>query len=336
MLAQSPVHETSLGGHYQHRQNSVTTTTTTAPTPLTTTRPLPSFSSTINQQSLPTTTHQPEEEQNNTDEKSINPQQQQHRPQTTNQSTSSTNQSSNDAEQTLHKIKSPSGIPRLFSLNESLTNRLNNNNHNNNNHSSPITSPNVSSNGKTYTTTNHTTNNHNSVDSNKIFTNHSTSLQQINNILNSTQKNSQPTSTFSLSPTNDVGGGGSSSSQRVSRPRTISNMSTTQPVVNRQDRAMSEYPHKTIDTESDSSSVFSSSGPPRPISSKVGSFQNAKHKPGGGNVQIFNEKVVLNTVTGKCNSLANVKHKPGIFLLKCYISMSCCVCMSVGVLLLLL
>ncbi|VDO70648.1 unnamed protein product [Schistosoma margrebowiei] len=28
-------------------------------------------------------------------------------------------------------------------------------------------------------------------------------------------------------------------------------------------------------------------------------------------VQIFNEKVIVNTVAGKCNSLANVKHKPG-------------------------
>ncbi|CAH8582187.1 unnamed protein product [Heterobilharzia americana] len=93
--------------------------------------------------------------------------------------------------------------------------------------------------------------------------------------------------------------------QRPSRSRAMT-QSVTRP-----DRTTSECPHKSFDVESDTSSVFSSSGPPKPISSKVGSLQNAKHKPGGGNVQIFNEKVTINTVRGKCNSMANVKHKPG-------------------------
>ncbi|CAI2731857.1 unnamed protein product [Schistosoma spindalis] len=305
MLTQSPVQETSL--NYQH-VNSTTTTTTT-----TTKRQLSSSSFPIsNQQSL-SVAHQNIEISSNL----IDIQQQ-------NQSRPSRNCPLNDEEMTLNKIKSPSGIPRLFSLNDSIANRLNNNNHsnksNNNNNSSSNNSPNEQngencmSNGgnacnpynttinyTTINTTTTTTNNnnndkHNSVYSNNMSTDHST-LQSNS----SYPQKSLPTTYHTLSSPNGSG------NQRVSRPRTIN---TIQPV-NRQDRTMSEHPHKSVDTESDTSSVFSSSGPPRPISSKIGSFQNAKHKPGGGNVQIFNEKVIVNTVAGKCNSLANVKHKPG-------------------------
>ncbi|CAH8585473.1 unnamed protein product [Schistosoma intercalatum] len=286
MLTQSPVQETSL--NYQHVNS-------------TTKRQLSSFPIS-NQQSLPIT-HQEVAVTSNL----IDIQQQ-------NQSIPSKDRPLSDADLTLNKIKSPSGIPRLFSLNDSIANRLNNNNNNkssnNNNNSSPNNSPNEQndenhmSNGNACNTNNTTTNytntntnnNHNSIYSNNISTDHAT-LQSNS----SYPQKSLPTKYNTLSSPNGSG------NQRVSRPRTIN---TIQPG-NRQDRTMSEHPHKSVDTESDTSSVFSSSGPPRPISSKIGSFQNAKHKPGGGNVQIFNEKVIVNTVAGKCNSLANVKHKPG-------------------------
>lgn len=79
----------------------------------------------------------------------------------------------------------------------------------------------------------------------------------------------------------------------------------------RSNRANSEYPQRQNDTESDTSSVFSSSGPPKVITSKIGSLRNVKHKPGGGAVKIHDEKVQIGPIKSKCNSLANVKHKPG-------------------------
>ncbi|KAF8572125.1 hypothetical protein P879_02047 [Paragonimus westermani] len=78
----------------------------------------------------------------------------------------------------------------------------------------------------------------------------------------------------------------------------------------RLDRAVSEHPHRSLDNESDTSSVFSSSGPPRMIGSKINSLKNVSHKPGGGNVAIVDEKLKLGPIKSKCNSLANVKHKP--------------------------
>ncbi|XP_064187340.1 microtubule-associated protein 4 isoform X10 [Anguilla rostrata] len=47
------------------------------------------------------------------------------------------------------------------------------------------------------------------------------------------------------------------------------------------------------------------------VTSRLGSKDNIKHVPGGGNVQILNKKVDLSKVTSKCGSKANIKHKPG-------------------------
>ncbi|VUZ44337.1 unnamed protein product [Hymenolepis diminuta] len=64
------------------------------------------------------------------------------------------------------------------------------------------------------------------------------------------------------------------------------------------------------DSGSEHSSVFSSSGQPKRITSKIGSFTNANYKPGGGNVKILDEKVDFSYAQSKCNSKANLKHKP--------------------------
>ncbi|KAL4635109.1 microtubule-associated protein 4-like isoform X1 [Arapaima gigas] len=47
------------------------------------------------------------------------------------------------------------------------------------------------------------------------------------------------------------------------------------------------------------------------VTSRLGSKDNIKHVPGGGNVQILNKKVDLSKVTSKCGSKTNIKHKPG-------------------------
>ncbi|XP_052398730.1 microtubule-associated protein 4 isoform X2 [Carassius gibelio] len=47
------------------------------------------------------------------------------------------------------------------------------------------------------------------------------------------------------------------------------------------------------------------------VTSRLGSKDNIKHVPGGGNVQILNRKVDLSKVTSKCGSKANIKYKPG-------------------------
>ncbi|XP_077482596.1 uncharacterized protein LOC144093153 [Stigmatopora argus] len=47
------------------------------------------------------------------------------------------------------------------------------------------------------------------------------------------------------------------------------------------------------------------------VKSKVGSTKNLKHQPGGGNVQILDQKVDYSNVQSKCGSKANIKHMPG-------------------------
>ncbi|XP_048026308.1 microtubule-associated protein tau isoform X9 [Megalobrama amblycephala] len=44
---------------------------------------------------------------------------------------------------------------------------------------------------------------------------------------------------------------------------------------------------------------------------KVGSTDNLKHQPGGGRVQILDQKVDFSNVQAKCGSKANLKHVPG-------------------------
>ncbi|XP_054033037.1 microtubule-associated protein 2 isoform X11 [Dryobates pubescens] len=47
------------------------------------------------------------------------------------------------------------------------------------------------------------------------------------------------------------------------------------------------------------------------IQSRCGSRDNIKHAAGGGNVQIVTKKIDLSHVTSKCGSLKNIHHKPG-------------------------
>uniref|UniRef100_A0A915EC31 Microtubule-associated protein n=1 Tax=Ditylenchus dipsaci TaxID=166011 RepID=A0A915EC31_9BILA len=45
--------------------------------------------------------------------------------------------------------------------------------------------------------------------------------------------------------------------------------------------------------------------------SKIGSLQNAEHKPSGGNVKIFSRRIQLDSVQSKVGSLENAAHVPG-------------------------
>eukprot|EP00066_Takifugu_rubripes_P020303 XP_011609569.1 PREDICTED: microtubule-associated protein 2-like [Takifugu rubripes] len=47
------------------------------------------------------------------------------------------------------------------------------------------------------------------------------------------------------------------------------------------------------------------------IKSKIGSTENIKYQPKGGQVQIQNKKIDLSHVTSKCGSLDNIHHRPG-------------------------
>ncbi|XP_074475027.1 uncharacterized protein LOC141757967 isoform X6 [Sebastes fasciatus] len=47
------------------------------------------------------------------------------------------------------------------------------------------------------------------------------------------------------------------------------------------------------------------------VRSKIGSTENMKHQPGGGKVQILDQKVDYSSVQSKCGSKGNVKHEPG-------------------------
>ncbi|XP_057617411.1 microtubule-associated protein 2 isoform X2 [Chionomys nivalis] len=47
------------------------------------------------------------------------------------------------------------------------------------------------------------------------------------------------------------------------------------------------------------------------VQSRCGSKDNIKHSAGGGNVQIVTKKIDLSHVTSKCGSLKNIRHRPG-------------------------
>ncbi|XP_073345671.1 uncharacterized protein mapta isoform X1 [Pagrus major] len=47
------------------------------------------------------------------------------------------------------------------------------------------------------------------------------------------------------------------------------------------------------------------------VKSKIGSTENIKHQPGGGKVQILEQKVDYSNVQSKCGSKDNMKHVPG-------------------------
>ncbi|XP_064420088.1 microtubule-associated protein 2 [Latimeria chalumnae] len=47
------------------------------------------------------------------------------------------------------------------------------------------------------------------------------------------------------------------------------------------------------------------------IRSKIGSIENIKYQPKGGQVQIVTKKIDLSHITSKCGSLSNIHHRPG-------------------------
>ncbi|XP_061564050.1 microtubule-associated protein tau-like isoform X10 [Cololabis saira] len=47
------------------------------------------------------------------------------------------------------------------------------------------------------------------------------------------------------------------------------------------------------------------------VRSKIGSTENMKHQPGGGRVQILDQKLDFSSVQSKCGSKGNIKHAPG-------------------------
>ncbi|XP_020636362.1 microtubule-associated protein 2 isoform X12 [Pogona vitticeps] len=47
------------------------------------------------------------------------------------------------------------------------------------------------------------------------------------------------------------------------------------------------------------------------VRSKIGSTENIKYQPKGGQVQIVTKKIDLSHVTSKCGSLKNIRHRPG-------------------------
>ncbi|CAL9699543.1 unnamed protein product [Knipowitschia caucasica] len=47
------------------------------------------------------------------------------------------------------------------------------------------------------------------------------------------------------------------------------------------------------------------------VRSKIGSTENIKHQPGGGRVQLLDQKLDFSNVQSKCGSKSNIKHVPG-------------------------
>ncbi|XP_040297494.1 microtubule-associated protein 2 isoform X4 [Bufo bufo] len=47
------------------------------------------------------------------------------------------------------------------------------------------------------------------------------------------------------------------------------------------------------------------------VKSKIGSTDNIKYQPKGGQIQIVTKKIDLSHVTSKCGSLRNIRHRPG-------------------------
>ncbi|XP_036349098.2 microtubule-associated protein 2 isoform X3 [Ochotona princeps] len=47
------------------------------------------------------------------------------------------------------------------------------------------------------------------------------------------------------------------------------------------------------------------------VKSKIGSTENIKYQPKGGQVQIVTKKIDVSHVTSKCGSLKNIRHRPG-------------------------
>lgn len=98
----------------------------------------------------------------------------------------------------------------------------------------------------------------------------------------------------------------SSSSRTPGTPRSLSLMSQERKV------AVVRTPPKSPATTPKQLRIISEPLPDyKNIKSKIGSTENIKYQPKGGQVQIQNKKIDLSHVTSKCGSLDNIHHRPG-------------------------
>uniref|UniRef100_A0A3P8W2L2 Microtubule-associated protein n=1 Tax=Cynoglossus semilaevis TaxID=244447 RepID=A0A3P8W2L2_CYNSE len=98
----------------------------------------------------------------------------------------------------------------------------------------------------------------------------------------------------------------SSSSRTPGTPRSLSLMSQERKV------AVVRTPPKSPATTPKQLRIISEPLPDfKNIKSKIGSTENIKYQPKGGQIQIQNKKIDLSHVTSKCGSLDNIHHRPG-------------------------
>uniref|UniRef100_A0A3Q3L1W6 Microtubule-associated protein n=1 Tax=Labrus bergylta TaxID=56723 RepID=A0A3Q3L1W6_9LABR len=98
----------------------------------------------------------------------------------------------------------------------------------------------------------------------------------------------------------------SSSSRTPGTPRSLSLMSQERKV------AVVRTPPKSPATTPKQLRIINQPLPDfKNIKSKIGSTENIKYQPKGGQVQIQNKKIDLSHVTSKCGSLDNINHRPG-------------------------
>ncbi|KAM8855189.1 microtubule-associated protein 2 isoform 2-T6 [Spinachia spinachia] len=98
----------------------------------------------------------------------------------------------------------------------------------------------------------------------------------------------------------------SSSSRTPGTPRSLSLMSQERKV------ALVRTPPKSPATTPKQLRIINQPLPDfKNIRSKIGSIENIKYQPKGGQVMIQNKKIDLSHVTSKCGSLDNIHHRPG-------------------------
>ncbi|KAJ0005865.1 hypothetical protein NQD34_015759 [Periophthalmus magnuspinnatus] len=98
----------------------------------------------------------------------------------------------------------------------------------------------------------------------------------------------------------------SSSSRTPGTPRSLSLISQERKV------AVVRTPPKSPATTPKQLRIISEPLPDyKNVKSKIGSTENIKYQPKGGQVQIQNKKIDLSHVTSKCGSLDNIHHRPG-------------------------
>ncbi|XP_056281404.1 microtubule-associated protein 2 isoform X2 [Pseudoliparis swirei] len=98
----------------------------------------------------------------------------------------------------------------------------------------------------------------------------------------------------------------SSSSRTTGTPRSLSLISQERKI------AVVRTPPKSPATTPKQLRIISQPLPDfKNIRSKIGSIENIKYQPKGGQVMIQNKKIDLSHVTSKCGSLDNIHHRPG-------------------------